>query len=282
LTRIALTVALDPNFVWEEPPSDVGVTAANLLDNTRVQIYNVTTDSELDNAVVSGGSGYSGSIRVGSGAAAQASVGDTIRLRATYENGLTYSEPLEVLTAASTSGISFVNSQTDWTILNGFNINGSAVTEFTADYPNIEVDITDSDNQTTKQRLIAWYAAELTTEDGIRNFFGAIDVQDESNYEIKVSVVDLHLSNTKTAPLLFTDDARLFRDDGTTVIDSVSNSIQLDAGKVFSTGIKDDLASVKAKTDQITFTNSGEIDSNIISINSVAVEGTGQNSDKWR
>ena len=38
---------------------NVSVTAPNIIDGSRVQLYNVTKAAELDNSVVSGGGGYS-------------------------------------------------------------------------------------------------------------------------------------------------------------------------------------------------------------------------------
>jgi len=42
-----------------------------------------------------------------------------------------------------------------------------------------------------------------------------------------------------------------------------------------------DLTAVKAKTDQITFTKAGEVDSNIKSVNDTEVTGTGTPGDEW-
>jgi hypothetical protein len=73
--------------------------------------------------------------------------------------------------------------------------------EFTADGTNLECDIDDADNQTTVQRIYAWYKAYLTTADGIENFWDAITAKDAANYAIDDSVVALQFDNKKTTLL---------------------------------------------------------------------------------
>lgn len=45
--------------------------------------------------------------------------------------------------------------------------------------------------------------------------------------------------------------------------------------------INPDVALIKAKTDQLTFTEAGEVDSNVHSVNDIEVVGTGEDSDPW-
>jgi hypothetical protein len=63
--------------------------------------------------------------------------------------------------------------------------------------------------------LYAWWANNLTTEDGIRNFFGGITAIDQANFRINTSIVDLYLDNTTNASYKQTDNRRFFRDTGT-------------------------------------------------------------------
>ena len=65
---------------------NVDVVNTGLLDGTRVQLYNITQAAELDNSVVSGGTGYSFEVNLLS---ASVNDGHTLRLRATYTNGCT-------------------------------------------------------------------------------------------------------------------------------------------------------------------------------------------------
>jgi hypothetical protein len=70
------------------------------------------------------------------------------------------------------------------------------------------------------------------TADGIRNFFGAITGEDLVNYRINTAVVDMLLDNTAASPVIIAS-ARLYRDDGSTVIAAASGSIQMDPDKAY-------------------------------------------------
>ena len=93
-------------------------------------------------------------------------------------------------------------------------VDGSTVTKFQADYPNNEVDLIIGSDWTMAE-LYAWWSYNLTTEDGIRNFFGGITAIDQANFRINTSIVDLYLDNTTNASYKQTDNRRFFRDTGT-------------------------------------------------------------------
>jgi len=208
---------------------NVDITAPNLLAGTRVQLYNVTKAAELDNSLVSGGSGYSYQVNL---LGATADVGDTIRMRSIYVSGLSCKAPIESTAVLSGSGLSFIDTQSDCPIYVANGIDGSTVTEFSADYPNIEIDINDPDGTTSVQRIFAWYIYNLTTADGVRNLFGGLVAEDAINYKIVTSIVDLEFDNVGSAVVI--EGARIFRDDDTTVIASTTTgSIQIDPGKAY-------------------------------------------------
>jgi hypothetical protein len=209
----------------------VKITAPNLIDGTRVYVINDTMGVEVDNSVVAGGNGY---VFVADIPSATLAAGNLIMLFATYCSGLTAKKELSASGLMTTAGLQFVVTQVAWQEYIDMGIDGSTVTEFVADYPNIEVNINDPDNVTTKQRLIAWWIHNLTTGDGIRFFFEGITVEDVSNYRINDAVTNIYLDNLKATPLKFTDGARLYKASGATVIAAASNSIQLDSGKVYS------------------------------------------------
>ncbi len=208
------------------PPVDIA--APNLIDGTRVLLRNDTSDTTIDNSVVSGGIGYSYTTVSG-----DASDGDTIKLFATYQSGTTAKKEMELLGTFSASGISFPNSQEDEDVYSDIGIDGSTVTEFTADGVNVQVDIDDADGLTTKDRLVAWWFYNLTTATGIATYFGGLTIEDDANFKVNADIVDLKLDNVSGSPVLFTDHKRLYRDDDETIIASTSDSIQLDAGKVY-------------------------------------------------
>jgi len=65
---------------------NVDVVNTNLINLTRVQLYNITKDAELDNSTVSGGGGYSFSVNLLS---AEVDDGDTLRIRGVQTDGVT-------------------------------------------------------------------------------------------------------------------------------------------------------------------------------------------------
>lgn len=203
------------------------ISAPNIIDGSRIQIFNVTSDTELFNEIVSGGSGFSDTFVI----PGDAQVGDTIRMRATYVSGTDARQRIEATASASTGGITFADTQQSCLVYCDNAIDGSTVTEYTADYPNVQVDINDPDGTTTVQRLYAWYAYNETTEDGIRNFFRGLIPEDTSNYQIITSTVDLLLDNVGSTVKIV--GGRLYRDDLATVIAASSNSIQLDPLKAY-------------------------------------------------
>lgn len=223
---------------------NVNITDENLIDDSRVQIYNVTKGAELDNSVVSGGSGYSFTANL---ADASIDEGDTIRLRATYQTGVVAMEELEVSGVVTGSGLTFTNSQTSHEVFDAYGVDGSTITEFSFDSGNIEVDINDTDNTTQIQRLACWETYFETTEQGIRDFFGCINWESLNSIKIEVAMCDLKLDNVKVNPLQITG-GRLYRSDGTTVIASGSNSIQIDYEPVYI-GNADDITEIKATID---------------------------------
>jgi hypothetical protein len=68
----------DPNVTVDASVA-ITIANANLIDGTRVQLYNVTQGTELENTIVSGGAGYSYVATLGPGQEVES--GDTIRLR---------------------------------------------------------------------------------------------------------------------------------------------------------------------------------------------------------
>jgi hypothetical protein len=247
----------------------VKITAPNLVDDTRVYVINDTLGVEVDNSVVSGGNGY---VFVADIPSASLVAGNTIMLFATYCVGLAAKRELSARGILTNAGLQIIDSQEDWQEYNDIGIDGSTVTEFTADYPMIEVNISDVDNLTTKQRLIAWWIYNLSTADGIRFFFEGITMEDVVNYRINAGF-NLYLDNVQATPLKFADGARLYKANGETVIASASNSIQLDSGKVYSPKLDDMLT--------LDTLNATTIPVNVKKINSVTVHGSGVGLDPW-
>lgn len=207
-------------------PATLAIIDAAILTGSRVQLYNVTTAAEIENRVLSG-AGYSYSTTNGVGI----TIGNTLRLRVTK---LGY-DGLQLSGVAGSSGVTWIDVQVVDAVYVANGVDGSTVTEFTGDYPNVQVDVSDPDQTTTVQRLYAWWTYNLTTASGIANFYGGMIAEDVVNYKIKTALLSLKLDNTAGTPVRISG-GRLYRDDGTTVIATASGSIQMDPDKAYLAG----------------------------------------------
>lgn len=199
----------------------VMIEAPALVSGTRVQVYNVSTQTEMFNGVL-GINGLS--------IPATFSIEQTVRLRADHPDKLA----LTSLGTLTSSGLTFLDIQADDTVYTGNGVDGSTVTEFAADGPNIQIDINDPDGITTVQRLYAWMQHYQTTAVGIASpFFGAMTAIDSANYVIDQSLVDLKLDNVNAAVPLRVTGGYFSRKDGSSVIAPSSYSIQMDPGKAY-------------------------------------------------
>jgi hypothetical protein len=220
-----------PNITVDQSVAGTG-SITNIVSGSRIQIYNVTTATELVNAIVSGTS-YTYSYTVGT----QISSGNTIRVRLTYQSGVTAKARFESLAVAGATGFSVLAQQTNDEVYNLIGIDGSTATEFSADYPNVEVNVSDPDNSTSVSRMYAWWVSNEFTADGIRQFFGGIDADDAANFKIVTSRASIKIDNTSSTGVTFTGDIRLYRDDGATPLVASTTgggSITLYAGKVYT------------------------------------------------
>ena len=202
------------------PPLPPAAAESTVLADSRVQLFNVTTDTEIDNVFVTGTS-YSYVITT------EASAGDALRLRVCKLGR----EPAESLAVWGAAGATFLISQPEDAIYTAWGIDGSAITEFTGDVTgHIYIDANDLDGMTTKTRLGAWYSWLLTTEIGIRHFYGGVSYLSTAAIRINTDVADILIENVNASTALrFTDmDVRLYRSDGTSIIAPTSYSIHND------------------------------------------------------
>jgi hypothetical protein len=137
--------------------------------------------------------------------------GDVIRVRWTDEDD----QEILATGVATTEGITTIlDTPVTDSVYTSYGIDGSTVTEYSADYPNVQVDVTDPDNVFYLDRFYAWYKYNLTTADGIRNFFGAVSATNTSNITINNSVVDIYFDNTKATSARQGDTIVVQRADG--------------------------------------------------------------------
>lgn len=188
----------------------------NIEATATLQLYNMTKNLEVENLVVVGIAGTKVTSS-GTYTGQEVSVGDNIRLRITCQAGTSAFLPYEAFGIATSVGIIFGADQVADTIYNDNGINADNLTTLTADYPNVEIDISDSDGIADAKEVYAFYVKQSTTATGIEQWFGAITAIDHMNYQINTSKVDLKLQNTGSIPLVVSG-ARIFRDDGQSVL----------------------------------------------------------------
>lgn len=116
--------------------------------------------------------------------------------------GLTTTTGLTVLMASTADAVYATNA-----------VDGSAVTQFTADYANNEVDLS-ADADFTAADSYAFYNFSLTSSQGMYLFWAGIEAPDVGNYKVITATLSLKFDNTTTGSVVQTDSARIYRDDG--------------------------------------------------------------------
>jgi len=179
-------------------PTVVGVYTLqlpNIVDSSRFQIRNVTTDTELTNSTTSGGVGIDESYTSG----VDYTAGDVGEYNVTYVNGTNANKYLTgqfTFPSATTTNSLPVSQETN-SIYETNNVDGSLVTECSISPNGIDIYVDDADNTTTAQRLYNWYQYYLTTETGIRDSTNYISATDVTHYTFDntVEIRNLDLSN---------------------------------------------------------------------------------------
>lgn len=191
------------------------ITLPNLLPGSRVRIYDMLNAVELDNSIV-GDYGYSFGLDYTAEFAYEATV--------TYVDSNVAALPIRIYGTVTSGGSSIpIFQELDVVYTNNL-VDGFDVPEYSADFPNIEVEINDPDGRSPVQRLYNWYCAQCHSEEGIRHWVGAITALDYLNYRVNVDRVDLKLNNVGMPFILY--GGKLIRSDGSTVIGA--GSIQID------------------------------------------------------
>lgn len=235
-------------------------TVSGFIANSRVYVRNVTTNTVLHNAIVAGTS-YNDSYIDGT----DFTTGDTFEVRITYVNGLTAKLPFRATGTVSSSGFSVSASQSDFDGYIDAGVDGSTVTECSTDYANIQVDINDIDNSTTKSRIAAFivYAMHIEAQ-GIAQWFDVITYRSAGSAIIKSSVATVKIDNIKTGVALNIIDAfQLRMDNGASLVDTSTNTIRWDNSaevvivETGTSGLTTTEAATLAKIDTLTEDVSG-------------------------
>jgi len=184
------------------------VSITGLTSGSRLQIYNNAPATETVNAIITGTS-YTANYEEG----IDYNIGDTVRIRLTHVSGTSAKAEFQGSAIVGSAGWSLLVEQVDNTIYNSFGIDGSTITQFQADYLTDQVDVVTAVNFNISQ-FYAWWVYNLSTEDGIRDFFGGITALDEANIRINTGVLSLYLDNSTNTNIRQLDNRRFFRSDG--------------------------------------------------------------------
>lgn len=200
---------------------------SGIVAGSRLQIYNVTTATEMVNAI-----NATTSYSLGYPNGTDYSAGDVVRVRLTYCVGITAKLPVEYVTIASAAGWSVLANQQDDEVYIANGIDGSTVTEYSSDYVNVQIDVSDPDGVTSIQRGYAWYCDQITGDDGIRYFFGAFQAEDAFNYLLNTDVADIRIQNTGVNGVTLTGGA-VRRKDGSSPL-APGGSVYIYYGRAYS------------------------------------------------
>lgn len=232
------------DYVNDDPGSitvEVAVESAtasitNIVPGSRLQVFNVTENTEMFNGIVAGTS-WSDSYPNGTGY----STGDVVRVRLAWHSGAAAKLPVQYQTIAASGGWAVLADQQDDEIYNLNGIDGDTVAEFAADYPNVQIDVDDPDGFTTPMRGYAWYISGQLTADGIRFYHGGMTAIDAANYRINVDVTDMHIQNARAGSSVLVGEARLYRSDGSRVtvpgIGGATIEMEYGAARQVETGV---------------------------------------------
>jgi hypothetical protein len=252
------------------PPVTATAGVSGMTAGSRLRVYNVTTATEVVNAIQTG---TAWSLAYTEGTTFTA--GDSIQVRATYQSGAAANIEEQYAVISSPSGWAVVAAPVSDTVYAAYAVDGSTCTEFAWDGANLEIDVNDTDNQTVIQRIGAWYKYYITTATGIAAMFGGITWEKVNEIRINTSKVSLKVDNKKTTPLLLSG-GRIYRSDGLTFIAAASNSIQLNYDPVYTveTGVS---GLTPAESAQLTQAAAGadpaaireEIDSNSVQLKEI-------------
>ena len=204
----------------------VDITAPNIEDGSRIQLYNVTKSASIYNAEPNLTS--SSTLTAVDLDLNTVDAGDTIRMRVTCQVTTTALLPLEVFGVINSAGLSFPQSQQTDTVYNNNNIDGEIFSgsgdtntglAMNPDGTNIRIELSDvtAPYVVTAQQIYNYSQYLQTTEAGIDTFFNAITPLDGLNYRINTSIVDMKIQNIGTNDINLIG-GRLYRDDDTSIV----------------------------------------------------------------
>ncbi len=178
----------------------------NMVNWSRLRIFNETTWLETYNEIVTGDYVYNYFDWD------NYSEWDTVRVYLTHTSWTTAKEDLSMISIVWKTGWTLFVEQVDNTVYNQLWLDWSSITGFSADYVDDEVDLTVWTDFNMSD-LYAWWCYNMTTENGIREFFWWFEGINVWNFLIHNAIVDIKIDNTTATNIKQLDNRRIYRDD---------------------------------------------------------------------
>lgn len=274
----AITVAL--------PATYQSVTVNNLVVGSRVQVYDLTSNTELANGIA-GASTYTWTDSV------PASASRAIRLRVAYVSGATAKQFVEAAigtcgTGTGDAAISYLANQVADTTYNTNAIDGSTVTGITIAPAPARVSINIAGGAVTWPQIYAYQVYWLATSVGIADQAAFIAAPDTANYLL----TGFDVRNTSATPLTITggygrDSTTGLVKDCIDVAGSIGNiypmpdhAIPYSSGSGLTAGQDANLAAVASGVASITG-GSAVVSADVKKIKGQTISGAGTEADPW-
>ena len=272
-----------PGITVTAPTTNQSVTVNGLEPGSRIQIYDLSSDTELYNGVVAGSS------HTWSDPSTPVAP-RTIRLRAAWASGTVAKQFVDTGIGTCGTGVGdaavtyLINQQAD-AIYGANAVDGSTVTGITIVDAVNRMQINIGGGTVSWMSIYAYNVHWLTTEEGIRDDGSIITAKDVANYTLAL----FKIKNTSATPLQITGGYGVDSVTGSVadildvtggsifpVVDHVVSSVVSVGGANIITG---DIADIPAAVLAAAVTT--PIHANIQKVNDVIVNGTGATGDEW-
>ena len=192
------------------PAITLQILRPNIINASNWVIRNVTTATELASGTTSAGTG----INVTFTKATHYSAADVLEIRIGYCVTVDAKLPItELITAPALDSVNNApTAQVAYEVYNSMGINGSAMTQFAADYAGFDVNVL-LGTDFLGQNFMAWWVYNESTLAGLRQFLGLYTLIDAANIRNNTGTAIVLFDNNTVTHIKQIDNVRIFRSD---------------------------------------------------------------------
>jgi hypothetical protein len=197
LTQVQPTyITAGATVVFQRPTVYANAYVTGFSANSRVIVYNVTTNTEVYNGKPAGTSWTLAYVD-----GSPFTNGDVVEVYHTYFDTVANDTTLrsKTSTAVTSTGwsvlVTEVNDDVYSTFVSSYAVVPSTITEFSHDPVNLQIDFNDTNDQWYAHRMYAWYVYTVWNV-GERRFFTEVTTVDAANINIGSVVLDNSRANT--------------------------------------------------------------------------------------